>query len=244
MSELTWLYAVVRGPTEPPGRGVAGEKLRTVAHGGLAAVVGSVPETDFGTEPLRRHLADARWLEDVARAHHAVVAALSARGPTVPLRLATVYRDDTGVTAMLAERRAALTAMLTRLAGRTEWGVKVFGAPSAPAPEPAVTTGTSYLMRRRAQRDAAAHAAEALAEAAERVHETLAAQAIDARYHPAVQTAGGDPLALNASYLVDDEHAERFRQAVVELAEQHPQARVMLTGPWPAYTFTDLEDER
>jgi hypothetical protein len=44
-----------------------------IIDGHVAALVGTVPETDFGEDPLKQHLEDLRWLESAARAHHEVI---------------------------------------------------------------------------------------------------------------------------------------------------------------------------
>jgi Gas vesicle synthesis protein GvpL/GvpF/Gas vesicle protein K len=71
----------------------------------------------------------------------------------VPARLASVYRDDTRVAGMLGERGPDFRDTLRRLAGRTEWGIKVYGAANPPiastgAP-PAGTDATRMALEER-----------------------------------------------------------------------------------------------
>lgn len=73
---------------------------------GLAAIVSSVPEAEFGEEGFKDQLEDLGRLEVIARTHHGVVDALFRAVTVLPLRLATVYRDDERVAAMLAESGA------------------------------------------------------------------------------------------------------------------------------------------
>ncbi|MFJ8622257.1 GvpL/GvpF family gas vesicle protein [Kitasatospora sp. NPDC093550] len=132
----TWLYAVtVTGADHPvpPGlTGVAGEALHVVAATGLSALAGAVPRTDFDEEPLRARLEDAAWLERAVRTHHHVVDTLARTAPVLPLRFATLYRDDRRAAAMLDEHRDELLASLRRTADRVEWGVKAYLAPTGP----------------------------------------------------------------------------------------------------------------
>ncbi|MDX6729997.1 MAG: Gas vesicle synthesis protein GvpL/GvpF, partial [Baekduia sp.] len=39
------------------------------------------------------------------------------------------------------------------------------------------------------------------------------------------------------SYLVDEPVVGRFRNAVERLQREHPEAALLCTGPWPAYSF-------
>ncbi len=251
-----WLYAVVHGLDQDRlggVRGVGDEPVRTVAEGDLVAVVGTVDLREFGEEPLRQHLEDLAWLETVARTHHRVIDTVAAAGPTVPIQLATVYRDDARIGALLAERRADFTDALRRVAGHTEWGVKAFGDPDAfsAAPESADTAaatggpGTAYLQRRRAQRSARENALQRASALAEEIHRTLGDLATAARSHPARDTrlAGEQAwMVLNASYLVDDARTDEFNAAVERLASEHPDLRLAVSGPWPPYSFADASE--
>ncbi|RKE17527.1 GvpL/GvpF family gas vesicle protein [Streptomyces sp. TLI_171] len=255
----SWLYAVVPAgagatPAAGPG-GVAGEPPRLVAAGALGAVVGSVPSADFDAEALERRLRDPRWLEDAVRAHHRVVEEVCAAGRGLPLRFATVYRDDDRVRALLAAHAPAFLAALARIADRTEWGVKAYLDARAAEPEPDADArtagggpedrpGTAYLLRRRAARDSGARALEEAAERARRIHGALAAAAGESAEHPpqSPEAAGvRDPMVLNGAYLVDRGREAAFGRLVAELGSAHrPLLRVELTGPWPPYSFVDL----
>lgn len=101
---------------------MAGDPPRLLTHRGLIAVVSHVPERDFAEEPLRRRLEDLDWLTETARAHQQVIDSLTAVTTPLPLRLATVFRDDSGVRVMMEEREEDFRRVLDRLAGRVEWG--------------------------------------------------------------------------------------------------------------------------
>ncbi|GHE78271.1 gas vesicle protein [Amycolatopsis deserti] len=249
-----WLYAVTRAGAGTAGdaRGVAGEPLRVIEARGLAAVVGEVPLDTFGEEALHRNFEDLDWLGAVARAHDAVVGALAGAGPVVPVRLATVYHDDEGVRRVLEHRGHELERTLQRVTGRTEWGVKVFLETPEP-PEPTERTeppsrrgaGTAYLARRRAERDTREETERLAREQAGKVHSRLAALAAGARLHPLQSAAlSGDAqqMVLNAAYLVGDGDARAFAEAVAACDDASPAIRVQLTGPWPPYSFSSLEE--
>ncbi len=130
MTGLRYVYAVCR-PFGTPLQaqkltGVGGDPPRLVPHHGLVAVVSHVPEADFAEEPLRAHLEDLDWLTAVARAHQGVIDALTTVTTPLPLRLGTVFRDDSGVRSMIEAREENFLRRLDRLEGRVEWGVKVF----------------------------------------------------------------------------------------------------------------------
>ena len=250
MTGLRYVYAVCR-PFGPPLQaqltGVAGAPPKLLTHHGLVAVVSEVPEGDFAEEPLRAHLEDLDWLAATARAHQGVIDALTAVTTPLPLRLATVFRDDSGVRVMMEAREEHFRRTLDRLEGRVEWGVKVYTeaepAPSAPPAEKAAS-GRDYL-RRRSMRTQATEEKWQQAEAfATRLHETLSKHAEDSRLHApqnaALSTVPGRNV-LNAAYLVPRTHSEEFVELVDRTKDEAHGLRVELTGPWAAYSFAGEE---
>jgi hypothetical protein len=252
-----WLHAVIRD-ADPGGldglTGIGGCPVRTVQAAGLVAVVSSVDLAQFGEEPLRRNLEDLDWLETVARSHHTVVEAIGRSQPVVPARLTTVYRDDAGLRAMLEQRRGDFNAVLDRVDGRTEWGVKMYAAPAAAAscepsgtPSPgAARPGTAYLQRRRAQLSAEDQRWQLAVAGAEEVHAALTGCAAAARRHPPQDrrlTDRPEPMLLNGAYLVELRDSGRFSDAVTVQASRHPGLHLEQTGPWPPYSFVTIEGE-
>ncbi|NEB09890.1 GvpL/GvpF family gas vesicle protein [Streptomyces coelicoflavus] len=257
MTGLRYVYAVCRpfdAALQAQLTGVAGDPPRLLPHGDLVAVVSHVPEADFGEEALRTHLEDLDWLTATARAHQQVVDALTAVTTPLPLRLATVFRDDSGVRLMLEERAAAFGRTLDRLDGRVEWGVKVFveterteragagaqpsAAPDRPAPRP--VSGRDYLRQRRRQSRADDDLWSRAEEFATGLHAELSGRADDARLHapqnPRLSGAAGRNV-LNAAYLVRRDASEEFVERVDRTKDDVRGIRVELTGPWAAYSF-------
>ncbi|MEH0574419.1 GvpL/GvpF family gas vesicle protein [Streptomyces sp. B21-108] len=248
MTGLRYVYAVCRplgAPLQADLSGVAGDPPRLLTHHGLIAVVSHVPERDFAEEPLRRHLEDLDWLTETARAHQQVIDALTAVTTPLPLRLATVFRDDSGVRVMMEEREDDFRRTLERLAGRVEWGVKVYVEPEVREAEPTTAkpaSGRDYLMQRRTRARAHEDTWQRAERFAGRLHATLSAHADDARLHPpqnpALSKVSG-PNVLNAAYLVPRAESEEFVEIVDRTKGEESGMRVELTGPWAAYSFVE-----
>lgn len=256
MTGLRYVYAICRPFRSALQRqltGVAGSPPKQLTHHGLIAVVSSVPETDFAEEPLRAHLEDMEWLTATARAHQTVIDALTAVTTPLPLRLATVFRDDSGVRTMIEAREDDFRRILDRLEGRVEWGVKVYAEPEpTEADQPGegaqgggtgrgAVSGRDYLRQRRMQTRAREDVWQKAAAFSGRLHETLSAFAEDSRLHApqsaALSGASGQNM-LNAAYLVPRGDSEEFVELVDREKDDAPGIRVELTGPWAAYSFT------
>ncbi|TXS52880.1 GvpL/GvpF family gas vesicle protein [Streptomyces sp. t39] len=261
MSErVVYAYAVLRAAdgTEAVAdtlRGVAGAPVRLAAGSREPAVllaVSDVPADDFREEALRRRLEELEWLETVARAHHAVVEALTAVTTVLPLRLATVYVDDGSARTALDEGAPAFAERLALLAGHREWGVKVYADPAAAAPPPApvedgLSPGRSYLRRRREQRSGREEVYQDARTAAGRAEETALRYATGRARHRVQQgslAGGAGENVLNDAYLVPDGRGEAFRADVESAAEGLTGVRVEVTGPWAPYSFAVPPEER
>ena len=257
-----WAYAITEpgrltGPEGPVDlswlSGVKEAPVRAVTCSGLAVLVSDVSLAEFGEAPLRENLEDLEWLEEIARQHHDVVEAAARLFPLLPVRLATVYRDDTAVRAALADHDGQLLDTLRRIGGRVEWGVKAYAATAdqggaadrSEAPGEAATrepgSGLAYLRRRRDQLAAGRESRTAAVQGARAVHAGLAGQAAAAVVRPPQSAALSKvrlPMLLNAAYLLDADDGTSFSAAVAAESTAHPELRIELTGPWPPYSFS------
>ncbi|MGP4000132.1 GvpL/GvpF family gas vesicle protein [Streptomyces sp. 8N706] len=249
----TYLFAVCQGGDPAALEGLAGQgasaPVRLLSVGSLTAVVQDVPADDFSEHALQQRLSDRDELERCARAHHAVVTAAAAAAPTVPMPLATLYLGDERVRAALRESEPRFRTALSRIAGRVEWGVKVYAGPT-PAPEASAPTrpdravsgaGRAYLEKVRTRQRARELQHDTALRAAERVDTALRGIAVAARrlrLHSGELTGAHRPQVLNAAYLVT-RGRERELTAMVESLRRETGAGIETSGPWVPYSFTD-----
>ena len=245
--ELSYVYAV--GARVPHGvvadlRGIGDHPVRLVEDGDVAAVVGSVPAAEFSTESIEERLQDLAWITETARAHHRVVDTVGAHAVVAPFALATVYLDDRRVEQVLRERREPFAAVLDRLRGRAEWGLKAW-APSSSSPSGTgrAASGTEYLRRRRSALRESERETDAAFDAAETLHAS-AADGTDAarrhRLHEPALSGRSEPMVLNGAYLVGLDRVDGWRAAIEQAASVSGLA-VEVTGPWVPYSFVDQD---
>ena len=246
-----YVYAVTRGldPAALGGTtGLDGAPLEVVRHHDLTAVVSGVDLEEYGEEGLRANLEDLAWLERVARGHDDVVQAAAAAAPTAPMRLATIFRDDAGVVARLADWHDDLTEVLDRVEGRVEWSVKVYAARQPATTESAqqqpATSGAAYLQRKKAEAQARRGEEQTALLLADEVHERLSRGAVASR-RLATQdprlTGRTDRMLHNGAYLVEAHHSAEFAADVDRVQAENPDVVVECHGPWPPYSFATLE---
>lgn len=127
----SYLYAVVASAAEPrtagapegpPGMG----PLRWLSVGsGLWLAAADAPLPRYGSAAIEKGLKDLDWVSACALAHERVVEHVSALGSAIPMKLFTLFSSDERAVAELGRAKARLRAVLRRIEGRQEWGVRV-----------------------------------------------------------------------------------------------------------------------
>jgi hypothetical protein len=247
----SYVYCVAAGATPPrlarAPRGLpemARPRALSVASG-MWLVLADAPLSRYGSAPIEAGLRDLDWVSRCAVAHEAVVEHVARAGvAVVPMKMFTLFADDDRALAHVTRLRRKLDGLLRRISGRQEWGLRVTlderraRARAAGARNGGPTSGTAFLMKKKAEKDVARRlAAEARTEV-DRLFDHLARHADAARRRrPTADTP--NRLLLEAAFLVPVAHARAFR------AETARRARALaphgydltLSGPWPPYTF-------
>jgi hypothetical protein len=203
----------------PSGRGIGGAALRVLETNGLAVVYSR-------HRRLRPDPSPAFVLQ-----HERVLEAVMACGPVLPMRFGTQLDSTDRLADAVAARHRELQAGIDRVRGRVELGVRVFPNVPRPASSPPPMSGREYVLsltaaKRRSER--------AVGQIHHPLHALAAASVVRER-----PTA---PAVMVATYLVDAGQVDRFRGVARELAGEHPDLQVAVTGPWPPYSFTGQED--
>lgn len=241
-----YVYAIGRrlDPTDLAALvGIDGAEVGRVAHRDVVAVVSAAPSDEAA---LRARLERLDELAVVAGAHDAVVAAVAALTVIAPLRLATIYQNEQRVRQMLCHRYKEFQALLDRLAGTVEVGIKLYVDTASPTPtaptSPENGSGRAYLRRlSQRHRGREEHWRKAAA-VAERVDTALGAHALDRNHHrpqPTQLSGAAGHNVLNAAYLVPAGRVTEFTKLAQRLAADEPAMRIEVTGPWAPYSFAE-----
>jgi hypothetical protein len=237
-----WLYGVVRAPDVAPEgdlpAGVDGAEVRLLDAQGLA-VVGSTVEVD--RPPGRRA---------ELTAHGAVLDALAARGPVVPVRFGTIAVDEESVVADLLEpERDRFEDLLARLDGVQQFRLRVdyhdgqglaelvraepeiqrlrqvtAGLPEGVPHPDLVRLGELVARGMQGKREQDAEGVWDVLEPLVVAHAPREVTEVDA--------------VMDTTFLVAVEKVAELEDALETLAEAvHERLRLRLTGPMPAYDF-------
>ncbi len=249
----TYLYCVVDASVAPPVARAPGGLARAerpviapIAKS-LWLVTAAVPLDVYGPGALEQSLLDVEWVTNVAVAHEEVVEYFAGREETtvIPMKLFTMFSSVERAVDEMRPRQRELSAVVRRIAGCEEWGVRITHTPPVVGRDSASGTaasGTEFLAARKAARDAARRSLGTAAVAAEEAYRTLSAIARDARRRDDVPPRASSPPVLDAAFLVPSSQRSRFKNAVKKLADAADRGtQVVLTGPWPSYNFVQSE---
>ena len=252
----TYVYCVVHRNVPvalrsiPPGIPGASRPALLDVSPRLWIVASQVTRAVYTSEEIERRLRDLDWVAEIALAHELVVERLSrATGATViPMKLFTMFSAPDRAVADMRSRRRQLEAVVKRIQGCDEWGVRVTRAATArstPARTGVVPSGSAFLAAKKQARDDARELSARLADAAGDVLTTLGRVAKQSKRRPPPESAATPPL-LEAAFLVPRDRKARFRTAAKQTARRCRTmgAELTVTGPWPAYNFIDDAETR
>lgn len=255
---LYYVYGIVPAAMGAVGMpaGLDDAPVAAVPDGELAALVSRLDADAYGPNVDDR-VGDVSWLGPRAAAHDRVLTWASDAGPVIPLPILSLFRSESALRGMLAERRGELASILARVARGREYGVRIFRvddelrvclAGFSPTianleSEVAATSapGQAYLLSRKldaARKEELHRVAAAVATSA---YDALVSHSLDAIQDTLPKSSAQQPGAaiLNAAFLVAHDRLDEFREAVTSFVRDHDKRgfRVEFTGPWPPYHF-------
>jgi hypothetical protein len=260
VSKGFYIYAIARAGHPQPAEVEAVDgsaHVDVVADDELAAFVTQVELEDFSQEVIDARAKDVEWLGSIGYRHQSVMAALMHGGTVIPLRAFTLFGSDAAVRAMLRERRAAFLATLARLDGKQEWTLRVEFEPSRWSEAlvarvdslrelvtqiEAAPAGRAFLLRKKLDEERK----RASREAEQQVVAEIESAVIDALVCDTVaesrtQRAGAFPQ-INVLIERDEDARLQELRAALEARYGGEGVSVVVTGPWPPYSFAKRDD--
>jgi len=232
--------------------GVGGSPVRLLSLGRLSALA-----SDAGEEPVA-------VTEENLLAHNRVNAAALAVSTPLPFRFGTRAAPER-LAEYAASNEAALADALARVRGRVEMSVKLMekagrfaegkgqkatgagegegrAARGADAPAEsgegagAVGRGTAFLLKKRREvlgEEEARLRADGLAA-------WLAAGVAGLALESAVRVSPSEAIVVRAAHLVERGRVAEYRARLRELGAGRAGLRLLTSGPWPPYSFSDV----
>lgn len=219
---------------------------------GITALISEVPREEFCSEEAEARLRDLAWLAPRVSRHEAVVEQVMLESPVFPARFATLFGSMESLHQYVAAHHDAIIEFLKDFGGQHEWAVKgMLLRDAGKRGETALSgrqSGHNYLARKRleaaARKDSNRRLKARVQEAA------LALQQRSSGFRERqVWKQGGDEgahgeMVVNWAFLLREAAEGDFRHRVEEQNEKlgSDGLSLILTGPWPPYTFVPVLD--
>jgi hypothetical protein len=213
------IHCIFKPDANAPLAGFARELL-VVEGDGLAAAVTPWPEQEPPLEVTR------------LLAYEKVIASIHATRTIVPLRFGSIAEGESGVLALLRERRAEYQQLLAQWEGLTEMGLRLWcrSQPGTQAFAGGSTEAAQYLAALRERSPALTPA--------ERRCAARIAERLQGLYRAGREEAGpaANGRLVSLYFLVPRASVNDFRERARAIGFP-PDMKLMLSGPWPPYNF-------
>ena len=228
-----YVYCLAEGvdPLAKTPQGVSGEPVRIVEFEDVSALV-SVCRSD-AFQVTRKN----------ALAHHEVVRSITEKTTPLPARFGTVVTVQQ-LSNYVSTHHQALKAKLAQLRGRVEMNVRMIETIDA-ADKPRENTtmpgpGTAFLLEKQSEilREQAGVAQKDQLSAwlREKLGDLIKEEKISLSHSQTV-------ILARADHLIERVDIQEYRTKMAKAVEERPEIRFMVSGPWPPYSFANIELE-
>ncbi len=221
-----YAYCVVPDGHAPAGQlhGLQGAPVEMLAVGGIAVWISHTDRPEPEVAAVTQHNA-------------VVEAAVTEEVTPVPLRFGQWLEDESALRAGLADKVAAYQQALRQFAGCLEFGLRLIDPNEAQGARDVHTAGaTSGYEYMQALRENSRLAGERRAHA-ERVLERIRERMQDIVQAEREEAARTPHAIVTISHLVSRPDFDEYRERARALRAAFPELRLLLSGPWPPYSF-------
>lgn len=209
----------------PPG--IAGAAVRLLQVDEYAVLV-----SDFDSETVAVTRGNA--LD-----HAAVVRSVLARTTPLPFRFGTVVTEQQ-LRSYVSARKPALQTRFELIRGCVEMSVKIIREVSTENSAPVeITSGTTFLEEKRREILGNEQSAAEAKEISTWLHEQVEGLIRDEQ----VTLRPSDKLVVAAAHLVERTKIPQYKETMAAARETRPELHFLLSGPWPPYSFANIELE-
>ena len=201
------------------------------------------------------------WIKENAQIHENIIEeAMKSDGKVlnvIPMKFGTILKTRKKLEGILEKRYDRFKKSLKKLAGKQEWGVKVYLNPKDLEKEvrkvnPVVQEkekeiarlpeGMAYFAENEVEDIVKKETDKILQDCAVNIFETLKRHAYDSAKAKILEkdfTGEPFPMALNAFFLVSEEKLDDFLKALESLIKEYKSKGFYFkyVGPWPSYHF-------
>lgn len=175
-------------------------------------------------------------------AHAAVVRSVSTRTTPMPFRFGTLATEQQ-LQSFITSNKIAIANKLAHLRGCVEMDLKTTWQSSASAPsepDPEAGPGTAFLREKRLKLLGDELPAAERAELSAFLRTELGSLIKDEKIGV---LPSGKPGLAKVFHLVESSKIKEYKEKVQKIREKRPELQLEVSGPWPPYSFANIELE-
>lgn len=256
---MLYVYAVTREPVTPDAEAVDGSRrFGTAEAEGICAVFTPVDAEAFSQEVIDRRAKDLEWLGAIGYRHQSVMSELMKLTSIVPLRAFTLFSGEEALRGYLREHHHALSATLERLDGKQEWTLRIELDPSKWSEAltdrvaslrdlqneiAAATPGRAFLLKKKLDDEKKRASRTAETDLVGEIEQAVLAKIRCETLSELRERRDGAFPQINV--LVDRDEEAVLQELAAELDARYERegVTVVVSGPWPGYTFATMNEE-
>ncbi len=220
-------------------KGISGSSLYEVSNGAISAVVSDIKKSEFVPD------------KSVAIDYAGVIDSLYLHSALLPMRFGSIMESSEAIVEMLERNSDEIRKNLDKVAGRYEFGLKIFcdsaklkATLAATIPEIAYHPdegNKNSVYRDWVNRKLAEHRLEELLLAhVETVIKEITSYLDRLNSINKFKKMLTETTVVDAVFLIEKEKKGELIDSIKELQTHYPGLSFVLTGPWPSYSFVDV----
>ncbi len=215
---------------------VDGERANAIGFGRLSLIVRYVPHDEWSGEALERRREDERWFLGQAALHERVLERAMMRGPVIPAEMLVIFPRLEDLEDHARANYDRWRRLLSRLAGKEEWTLRVFHGPHLLRAE-----RIPYMLRTipttsRTVRLRVPETGEGIGLHLNELWKACSSIAVAARQ---IEASGGAKQVFGATFLIASNRVDALKEtlAFYDGAARQLGLTYYLEGPRPPYSF-------
>lgn len=231
----------------------------------IEAVAREVNLAEFSEKEIKNKLQnDARWTKESIRSHHKLIEQLWKEGTIIPCKFGTVFRTKKRIQEMLEKHHKQFSYLLSWLAGKQEWGLKVYldsqefieslrkedqEVIALQKRKEAVPEGTRWyldqkinaMIDQKLEIEIEKNVKEIVGEIKQSVEELVLNE-----HRAPEESKKNQEMVLNSACLLKIKGVKRWQEDWERFFKKFHKRGLSceITGPWPPYNFVDFKNEK
>ncbi|WP_158737361.1 GvpL/GvpF family gas vesicle protein [Alteribacillus sp. YIM 98480] len=230
----------------------------------ITAAVTKVPEEEYSEANLQKNVENLRWLQEKAYHHHNLMNQLHTHFTVLPLKFGTIHETKSRLEKVVENQDNNILTMLEQLKNKEEWNVKIYAdkdqfvssfmendseVKKKKEEINQLSPGKQFFAKKKMNEWVDEKAKADMISLCEKFHEKLAQYSMDTELKKNWEkkiTGRKEEMCWNSVYLLKKNQKEQFLDCLQSKKEEAEKGNTGLiyeiTGPWPAYHFSQFKE--